>query len=207
MRQPKDFKLTVDFNLCGGSYANIEEIIKKYGIPRTYIEIGCFEGSTLFWLAEQLPSLYENVKMYAIDPHDTSADLTDVNLKEVKENFLYNLDVCTNKKNIEYIPEYSNKALVKLINEGVTADLIYIDGDHRAGGVLTDLVLSFELLNVGGIMLCDDSVFWRYKDKEGQVDPHLSPRMAVESFLFCNWNRLRPLILPDSSQTGLLKLC
>jgi hypothetical protein len=35
-------------------------------------------------------------------------------------------------------------------------DLIYIDGDHSAQGVLRDLVLSWPLLLKSGVMICED---------------------------------------------------
>ena len=35
-------------------------------------------------------------------------------------------------------------------------DLIYIDGSHTAADVLTDAVLAFQLLRVGGVMIFDD---------------------------------------------------
>lgn len=201
------YSFSKDFNIGVGALTNVKSIIEKNGIPSTYIEIGVYEGSTLFWLAEQLFPVNKDLNMYAIDPHDDkSVDLKE-DFSEVKKTFTDNLNACKYKENIHYINDYSNKALVELISSGIKAELIYVDGDHVAGTVLTDLVLSWELLIPGGIMLCDDSVYWRFVEENGHCSPHRSPRLAVENFMFCNWDRLRPIMLPDPSQTGFIKLC
>jgi hypothetical protein len=45
-----------------------------------------------------------------------------------------------------------------------------------------------------------------FEDSNGFAAPHMSPRMAVESFLQCNWNKIKIVKLPNSSQTALLKI-
>jgi cephalosporin hydroxylase len=209
------YKLTQNFNYGGqrneyaGALSNVKHLVESIGYPSTMIEIGCYEGGSTFWFADSLCPLNKNLKIYAIDPHTTSEDISE-NIEDAKNNFLYNLSVCDYKNQIEYIQKTSNVALVDLISKGIKSELIYIDGDHRSPEVLTDLVLSFELLQVGGILLCDDSVYWRHSNKESRKlspDPSMSPRMAVETFIMCNWRRIKIVYLPDSSQTGILKLC
>jgi hypothetical protein len=43
-------------------------------------------------------------------------------------------------------------------------DFIYIDGSHLRGDVLTDAVLSWQLLGRGGVMVLDDYEWDRYRD-------------------------------------------
>jgi predicted O-methyltransferase YrrM len=168
------------------------------------IEIGVFEGSTTFWMADQLTPHNPDLKIYAVDPHVGSNDMTeDFNL--VQENFEHNLNMCQHK-NVTYIRKYSQDGLIDLINQGVQAELIYVDGDHKAGEVLTDLVLSWKLLKVGGIMLCDDTTTWRYTDSNGTESAQMSVRMAVEMFIQCNWHKVRILQIPDSTQTAFMKI-
>ena len=52
----------------------------------------------------------------------------------------------------------SNIALVELAAEGRTStfDLVFVDGSHQATDVLTDAVISFQLLRLGGLMIFDD---------------------------------------------------
>ena len=118
------------------------------------------------------------------------------------------LMVCKYKlynKNITYIPKHSTDGLIELINDNVQAELIYIDGDHKASEVLADLVLSWKLLRVGGVILCDDTTTWRYTDKNGTQSAQMSVRMAVEMFIQCNWQKLNILSLPDGTPTAFIK--
>lgn len=194
----------MDFNCGRGAVTNIAHFINSHGIPNTIIEIGVFEGSTTFWLADQLTPHNPNLKIYAVDPHVGSNDMTE-DFNEVQKNFVHNLNECQ-YKNVTYLQKHSQDGLIDLINQQVKAELIYIDGDHKASEVLTDLVLSWKLLHVGGIMLCDDTTTWRYTDRNGTESAQMSVRMAVEMFIQCNWHKLRILSLPDGTQTAFMKI-
>lgn len=198
------YNFTMDFNCGRGAVTNIAHFINSHGIPNTIIEIGVFEGSTTFWLADQLTPHNPNLKIYAVDPHVGSNDMIE-DFNEVQKNFVHNLNECQHK-NVTYLQKHSQDGLIDLINQQVKAELIYIDGDHKASEVLTDLVLSWKLLHVGGIMLCDDTTTWRYTDKNGTESAQMSVRMAVEMFIQCNWHKLRILSLPDGTQTAFMKI-
>ena len=198
------YNFTMDFNCGRGATTNIAHFINSHGVPNTIIEIGVFEGSTTFWLADQLTPYNPNLKIYAVDPHVGSNDMEeDFNL--VQQNFEHNLNECQHK-NVSYIRKHSQDGLIDLINQRVKAELIYVDGDHKASEVLTDLVLSWKLLQVGGIILCDDTTTWRYTDKNGTESAQMSVRMAVEMFIQCNWHKVRILSLPDGTQTAFMKI-
>lgn len=199
------YKFTMDFNYGGGAKQNIGHIINKFGVPNTIVEIGVFEGGTTFWLSDELVKYNTNTKIYAVDPHVGSNDMSE-NPVDVQSNFAHNLSVNTNK-NVEYIRKYSEDGLIELINRGVRPELIYIDGDHKSAEVLTDLVLSFKLLVTGGVILCDDTGDWQYTDSNGTTAAQMSPRMAVEMFMACNWHKLKPLALPNTGQTAFIKTC
>jgi predicted O-methyltransferase YrrM len=185
---------------------NISHIIKKFGVPNSIIEIGCYEGSTTFWMAEAIGQLNNNLKIYAVDPHEDSVDILE-SLEKAHDRFTHNMSVCP-FKGVEYVRKKSNEGLIDLINRGVKAEFIFIDGDHTAGAVLTDLVLAWELLVPGGVMLCDDATEWQFKNHtNGEISAQMSPRMAIEMFIQCNWHRIRPLWVPDGLQTAFIKLC
>lgn len=198
------YKFTVNFNSDNKTVTNMTTLFGWFGCPSTIIEIGVYEGYTTFWLSDILTEHNDSLKIYAVDPHVGSNDLTEVDFNEIKSNFLHNLAVNSNK-NVEYINKHSANGLIDLINAGVKADLIYVDGDHRAAEVLTDLVLSWQLLNMGGVIICDDSSSWRFVDKNGSCAPHMSPRLAIENFISCYWDRLKPLDLPVPGQTAFMK--
>lgn len=194
----------MDFNCGRGAITNITDFVTTYGIPNSIIEIGVFEGSTTFWLSDNLTPYNPNIKIYAVDPHVGSNDMTeDFNI--VQQNFEYNLNACQHK-NVTYIRKHSQDGLIDLINQQVQAELIYVDGDHKASEVLTDLVLSWKLLKIGGIILCDDTTTWRYTDKNGTESAQMSVRMAVEMFMQCNWHKVKILSLQDGTQTAFMKI-
>lgn len=199
------YRFTVNFHGDDRTVHNMSRIFNTYGCPNTIIEVGVYEGYTTFWMSDMLSQFNENLKIYAVDPHVGSNDLTEVDFNEIKSNFVHNREA-NQHKNVEYVCKHSAVGLVDLIKDGVKADLIYIDGDHRAGEVLTDLVLSWQLLNVGGIIMCDDSTSWRFIDKNGACSPSMSPRMAIESFISCYWDRLLPVDLPIGTQTAFMKM-
>jgi predicted O-methyltransferase YrrM len=183
----------------------MSKIFSTFGCPNTIIEVGVYEGYTTFWMSDVLHQYNPDLKIYAIDPHVGSNDLTDVDFNEIKSNFCHNLQV-NDKKNVEYISKHSNKGLIDLINQGTKAQLIYIDGDHKAAEVLTDLTLSWQLLDVGGVIICDDASSWVFTDKNGTSSPHMSPRMAIEMFISCYWDRIKPIDLPNGTQTAFMKI-
>jgi predicted O-methyltransferase YrrM len=64
-------------------------------------------------------------------------------------------------------------------------DLIYIDAHHHAPDVLTDLVLSFVLCKVGGLIFCDDYLWSQFR---GLVE---TPKLAIDSFTTCFHKKVR----------------
>jgi predicted O-methyltransferase YrrM len=183
---------------------NITSILNRFGFPNSIIEIGCYEGDTTFWMAENIGKINPNLKIYAVDPHGDSVDILE-SLEEAHLRFTHNLEVCPIKC-VEYIRKTSNKGLIDLINRGVKAEVIFIDGDHTASSVMTDLVLAWELLEPGGVIICDDATEWQFKNHtNGETSAQMSPRMAVEMFIQCNWHKIKPLWLPDGLQTAFVK--
>lgn len=200
------YKQTIDFS-PGGVKENLHYIFSLYGVPSNIIEIGVFEGGTTCWLSDELTPYNPNLTIYAIDPHSGVGSenmLEDPN--DTREIFKHNLSV-NKHKNIQYIQKTSEDGLIDLINQGVKPELIYIDGDHKASEVLLDLTLSFKMLAVGGVILCDDAIDWQHKDSNGMISSQMSPRMAIEMFLACNWHKVKPLPLPKSYQTAFIKIC
>ena len=185
---------------------SVQQLIGMYGPPRTVIEIGCFEGHTTFGLTEMLVQKNSNYKHYAIDPYDMSDDLALDVLNEAGQLFMSNLEEFKYKDNVEFIHDTSWNGLLKLLHRGVKADLIYIDGDHRAETVLNDLVLAFGLVDVGGVILCDDCVSWKHQDSEKKYNLQSSPKLAVDNFIQCNWDKVEVLTLNNGYQTAFRKI-
>lgn len=193
-------KLTVRFH--DHTISSINRIISEFGVPGTVIEIGCFEGDTTFNLASLALARRPSYRHYAIDPYSTSADLPPEDITNAHRLFLENLKEFESAHPgvIEFINKESWAGMMDLYHKGVQADLVYVDGDHRAPGVLEDMVLGFRLLKPGGVMLCDDAQSWR---ADGSITN--SPRMAVDTFLHCYWDQIKIVELPNSYQVAFRK--
>lgn len=185
---------------------NIMSILHKFGLPNTTVEVGTYNGITSLWLAETLAPLNPNYIHYCIDPYDFSVELLD-DLEEVYQFFLYNKSVCPVGDCIHHLRMDSFNGLLELRKSQIVPEFIFIDGDHTASTVLNDLVLAFDLLPKGGVILCDDTVDWELTEKNGDKNrnPAMYPRLAVENFLMCNWHRVQPISLPCGVQTAFMK--
>ena len=58
---------------------------------------------------------------------------------------------------VEVIEDYSSQAMPRLVQEGRRFEMVYIDGSHQFEDVLMDFVFTHEMLEVGGVILFDDS--------------------------------------------------
>lgn len=179
---------------------SVEWLVRNYGVPKTVVEVGVFEGHTTFNMTAMMASQYKDYKHYAIDPYGESDDLEDEVVANAGKQFRENLEEFELKDHIEFINKTSWNGLMDLYNRGVKADLIYIDGDHRAATVLEDLVLSFQLIDKGGVILCDDCVVW-YNEKLQNT-----PKLAVDAFIHAYWDKIELLRLPHGGQMAFRKL-
>lgn len=201
-----NYNFTYDFR--EGVYSNILSIFRTFGVPSKMIEIGCYEGRTSFWISDNMHELNLDLEIFMIDPHTGSDDIP-MTLEGIRKNFENNINharIRNPKHKFHHIDKGSTEGLLDLIAKDEKVEFIYIDGDHKACQVLTDLVLSWKLLKDGGVILCDDVNGWKFKDKNGVAAAQMSPKMAVDAFIQCNWHKIDLLKIPESSQTAFVKL-
>lgn len=185
---------------------NIISIVERIGFPKTTIELGVFQGHTTFGMTEFCYEHDKEYTHYAIDSFITSPDLNEDIIKESFDKFTRYLDSFKYSSRIVFMKMDSNKALLELINKGISADFVYIDANHTSKNVLEDLVLSWQILNKGGVILCDDSGgSWMHKDINNFKATNMSPRLAVENFIQCFWNEIEILDLQSNWQTAIRK--
>jgi predicted O-methyltransferase YrrM len=126
-------------HLLAGLYAEIK--------PKLSIEIGLAYGfSTLFFL--DAAAQIGGGRHIAIDPFEETA-WHGIGCQAVKELNFDNM--------FEHIPDTSILALTKMYKEGVKSDYIYIDGAHNFDFAMVDFFCSNLLLNVGGVVVLDDT--------------------------------------------------
>jgi predicted O-methyltransferase YrrM len=158
------YKFTADFTKrWAGSW--IKHLQGFAGQPDVHgLEIGCFEGRSTIWFLE-------NVLTHPTS-HMTSID---VFTEDMEERFDHNIEVSGLSGKVTKLKGYSQDVLRTL--EYNSVDFAYIDGCHLASCVLTDAVLTWDLLKTGGVMIFDDYL-WR-KERP----PIERPELAIDAFL------------------------
>ena len=161
--------------------------------PTKILEIGSFEGRSTCWIIEMCTEYAQaDVEVYCVDTweggieHQKGGQI-ETHMSDVERRFDHNISVACSKANqvasVHKIKKLSNYGLPDLMSDGKYGyfDLIYIDGSHQAPDVLTDAVMSFQLLRVGGVMIFDDYL-WSM-DKPGFQDVLKMPKPAIDAFL------------------------
>lgn len=203
---PNTKRYTIDFNEKDKrAYCNLGYILRTYGVPSNYVEVGVAEGSTITEFAIAIKDFDKvTTKLYAIDPFIKS-DYLDEDPSIIQNRFIHNLFVCPNK-NIEYFTKPSQVALKELIDRKLQPELIYIDGSHDPDVVITDLIMSWELLKLGGIILVNDITTWpNFKEKCPDYSK-TTPTTIVNNFIQSNRNKIKNVLLPDMRQTAFMKV-
>jgi predicted O-methyltransferase YrrM len=158
--------------------------VREVGARRT-LETGLgFAVATLF-ICEALLEHGSGVSHVAADPYQLAA------LPQHRTRFagagLRALEDAGVRHVVEFHAEESQIVLPRLLAEGRSFDLAFLDGNHRFEGVFLDLVYAGRLLNPGGIVFVDDmqlpavaravsfcvsNLGWRVEDEGGEGDEH-----------------------------------
>ena len=154
--------------------------------PARIVEIGSYEGRSACCLIE-LCANQRPVSLWCIDVWVNWGEgaWTDVGL--VEQRFDRNINLALSRAahpvSVHKTKWRSTPALASLIAaEGEnTMDFIYIDGSHSAPDTLSDAVMAFHLLKVGGVMVLDDYL-WTNPDN-ARLDVLDTPKLAIDAFL------------------------
>ncbi len=140
------------------------------------LEVGAFDGVSANLMLDVLFPNSES-EVHCIDPYledPTTPQVSD----DVREQFLRNRAASGREESIQLYDGLSVEVLALMIaNQGYweSFDFIYIDGSHTAENVLTDAVMSWPLLKVGGVIGFDD-----YEWGDGRSLK--TPRQAIDAF-------------------------
>jgi predicted O-methyltransferase YrrM len=126
---------------------SLREWVRREGATRT-IETGLGYGIAALFVCEGLlANDAERVGHVAVDPHQ-STRFANVGLQLLDEAGASEL--------VDVYAEESQLVLPRLLGEGHTFDLAFVDGNHRFDGVFLDLVYLGRLVRPGGIVFVDD---------------------------------------------------
>jgi len=165
------------------------------------LEIGAFEGASTCWFLKCISESYVTTIDTWEGGIDHDKNNAEINFTKVKDNFDYNISLY--KDRVTAIKSDSHSALMKMCIENVKKfDFAYIDGSHTASDVNLDLILSFRLLNVGGLLYLDD-YFWGFNDKT----IYESPKLGIDSFVSVYKDKLRVIdALKNNKSTCFVKV-
>ncbi len=132
-----------------------------------YLEIGSLEGNSALFIVNN----FKVAKVTCVDIWE------DKNFKEVQEknfnNFKINMNEFSNL--VEIFKGTSDNFF---LNQEEKFDVIYIDGSHEADQVYKDIKNSWNILNINGILICDDYFYGNiYKN------PDNVPSIAINKFV------------------------
>ncbi|XWK91334.1 MAG: class I SAM-dependent methyltransferase [Phormidium sp.] len=146
-----------------------------------FLEIGSWEGRSTCWLLDNILT-HESAEITCIDIFEDNQEGC---LKTIEERFDFNI-ACTGtpekvKKKIGRSQEVMRTLPLNFY------DVLYIDGSHVASDVLTDAVLGWDLVKVGGIIIFDDYGF-NLTDQ-----PNQSSKVGVDAFLTAFHDKIKVL--------------
>ncbi len=148
-------------------------MLKEFrGKPNTnYLEIGTFEGRSALWLLENILT------------HPTSKiTIIDAFKEENYQRFIANIDLSGEANKFKVISGFSTEKLKDIAPESI--DFAYIDGSGKGIVMLSDLVNTWNVLKVDGIIIIS-----RYALNQGlrqalELQPNdPGPYEAIDAFL------------------------
>lgn len=166
------------------------------------LEIGSYEGASACYLiascAAKMPIELHCIDTWAGGEEHKKAG---VDMADVEKRFLHNTKIARSRvaHPVELIMHKgrSNICLARILSQGRLNyfDLIYIDGSHYAPDVLSDAVLSFPLLKIGGMMIFDDYL-WR--GQFSQDAPLHGPKPAIDAFMNVYFHKMQVTRSPNT---------
>ncbi len=176
--------------------------------PRRILEIGSYEGRATSYLIRAC-TCFGPLHITCVDTWDGSVDLPSARMAGVERRFDHNVSqaVSLAEAPVDFrkCKQDSTQALSAFVAEGRELfDLIYVDGSHTAPDVLTDAILAFQLLRIGGVMIFDDYL-WSM-EAPLYVDPLNMPKPAIDAFTMIFMRKARVLPAMPNAQCYVEKI-
>ena len=172
------------FNNSYNDYLNILEYIKWKHTDKeiNVLEIGTYAGTSIIKILELLPNskgtVIDSWKNYEENTYGNGvACLKNIENNNIEDIFHDNIKIA-GINNMNVFKGDSCNILMDMIANNMKFDIIYVDGSHTLMDSYTDLVLSFNLLNKGGVIGIDD-----YPYNYTENTKFESPFIGVEYFL------------------------
>jgi len=137
----------------------------------SYLEIGTFEGRSALWLLENILSS-PTAKITIIDAFEENTYKT----------FTSNINLSGEANKFKILSGLSTEKLKELPSNSI--DLAYIDGSGKGIVMLSDLVNTWNLLKVNGVIICSRYALDAHLREALELQPHdPGPFEAIDAFL------------------------
>ena len=145
-----------------------------------FLEIGSWEGESSCWYLDNILT-GDNCSITCVDSWEGGEEHTNI-METIESNFLSNIE--SRRTNVEILKGYSKEMLLSIQDRKGYYDFVYVDGGHTLKDVITDLILSFDLVKPGGIIGMDDFMWGSPQYKVGDPKPdHMRPEHAIRTFV------------------------
>lgn len=125
-------------------------------IQANILEIGSWEGRSAIFFLEYIPKCHITcIDTFRGSPNH--GEKFEKSIAALEERFDKNTSIYASR--INKMRMRSAVGLDNLAENGAQFDVIYIDASHRRDDVLTDTIMAWRLLKVGGIAIWDDLRF------------------------------------------------
>lgn len=152
-----------------------EVVVPAIGHDLRYLEIGVNEGASMIWALHCL----DLIRAVGVDSYRISSgprhEERQKSLTNSRRLMLQNIALAEKNLNLRegfvdlhfvvsrhFLMQAAENTRTSVFQptdnepESPYFDLIYVDGDHSGSGTMRDLVLSFDVLAVGGVIVIDD---------------------------------------------------
>ncbi len=140
-----------------------------------FAEIGSYEGRSACWFVDNILT-GEGCTMSCFDLWVPYADHPNAHFNEVEQRFDANTAACSRP---DIVRKYKESSAAMPLGAVDAYDMVYVDGSHSALDVLTDAVMAWKSLKVGGLVMFDD-YSWQPLDRERDD----SPKASINAFVW-----------------------
>jgi predicted transcriptional regulator len=197
LQELRNFVITNNYGFGDNQhYIMWREIIKILPDNFNFLEIGVYKGQILC-LVPMLSKLFNKTcDFLGVTPLNNTGDKYSnydnqnysENITELFEKFNIPFDL---QKNI--LCGLSTSELVKNKLKNNRFDVIFIDGGHDYDTVVSDILLSKEILNPGGFIITDDSSCYKNFGELNIFKGHIEVANAVRDYLETDVNYIEIL--------------
>lgn len=160
--------------------ANWEKLLAslKHQPDLRVLEIGSWEGRSTCWLLDNLLT-HASARITCIDSFQGSVEHQQMSMPEqlagLEQRFDQNIALSGAADKVRKLVGQSQDVLRSLPLDYF--HLLYVDGSHLASDVLSDAVLGWGLVKVGGLIIFDDYDF------QFTQNPLQNPKVGIDGFL------------------------